>query len=63
MLPKNWPLVIYDKTKDQFETVRKIRQPQGGAGEPSDRQQENYNPAGRNADSVWMWYGQRFSIG
>jgi hypothetical protein len=24
MLPKNWPLVIYDKTKDQFETVRKI---------------------------------------
>jgi len=24
MLPKNWPLVIYEKTKDQFETVRKI---------------------------------------
>jgi len=24
MLPKNWPLVIYDKTRDQFETVRKI---------------------------------------
>jgi DNA topoisomerase-3 len=24
MFPKNWPLVIYEKTKDQFETVRKI---------------------------------------
>jgi len=24
MLPKNWPLVVYEKTKDQFETVRKI---------------------------------------
>src|SRR5215831_16605745 len=24
MLPKEWPLVIYEETKDQFETVRKI---------------------------------------
>lgn len=24
MLPADWPLVIYDKTKDQFEVVRKI---------------------------------------
>jgi DNA topoisomerase III len=24
MLPKNWPLVVYEKTKDQFEVVRKI---------------------------------------
>ncbi len=24
MLPADWPLVVYDKTKDQFETVRKI---------------------------------------
>src|SRR5690242_20997952 len=24
MLPRSWPLVIYEKTKDQFETVRKI---------------------------------------
>ena len=24
MLPKQWPLVVYDKTKDQFDTVRKI---------------------------------------
>jgi DNA topoisomerase-3 len=24
MLPESWPLVVYDKTKDQFETVRKI---------------------------------------
>jgi DNA topoisomerase-3 len=24
MLPSEWPLVVYDKTKDQFETVRKI---------------------------------------
>ncbi|MFN7920676.1 MAG: DNA topoisomerase 3 [Bryobacteraceae bacterium] len=24
MLPKDWPLVVYDKTKDQFEVVRKI---------------------------------------
>jgi len=24
MLPSEWPLVVYEKTKDQFETVRKI---------------------------------------
>jgi DNA topoisomerase III len=24
MLPHDWPLVVYDKTKDQFEVVRKI---------------------------------------
>ncbi len=24
MLPESWPLVVYDKTKDQFATVRKI---------------------------------------
>jgi DNA topoisomerase-3 len=24
MLPKQWPLVVYEKTKDQFEVVRKI---------------------------------------
>src|ERR1700736_1851746 len=24
MLPDNWPLVVYDKTKDQFEVVRKV---------------------------------------
>ena len=24
MLPREWPLVVYDKTKDQFETVRRI---------------------------------------
>src|SRR3977135_3143680 len=24
MLPKQWPLGVYDKTKDQFETVRRI---------------------------------------
>ena len=24
MLPKHWPLVAYQKTKDQFEVVRKI---------------------------------------
>jgi DNA topoisomerase-3 len=24
MLPKDWPLVVYEKTKDQFEIVRKI---------------------------------------
>ena len=24
MLPQDWPLVVYDKTKDQFETVRRI---------------------------------------
>ena len=24
MLPREWPLVVYDKTKDQFETVRKV---------------------------------------
>ncbi len=26
MLPGAWPLVVYDKTKDQFETVRRILQ-------------------------------------
>ena len=24
MLPSSWPLVVYEKTKDQFEVVRKI---------------------------------------
>src|SRR5215472_4065704 len=24
MLPRDWPLVVYDKTKDQFDVVRKI---------------------------------------
>ena len=24
MLPDEWPLVVYEKTKDQFEVVRKI---------------------------------------
>ncbi len=24
MLPKNWPLVVYEKTKDQFEVVRRV---------------------------------------
>lgn len=24
MLPEAWPLIVYDKTKDQFETIRKI---------------------------------------
>jgi DNA topoisomerase III len=24
MLPHDWPLIVYEKTKDQFETVRKI---------------------------------------
>ena len=24
MLPQHWPLIVYDKTKDQFEVVRKI---------------------------------------
>jgi DNA topoisomerase-3 len=24
MLPREWPLVVYDRTKDQFDTVRKI---------------------------------------
>src|SRR5882762_4053461 len=24
MLPKDWPLIVYDKTKEQFEIVRKI---------------------------------------
>src|SRR4051812_1104167 len=24
MLPQEWPLVVYDKTKDQFETVKRI---------------------------------------
>ncbi len=24
MLPREWPLVVYDKTKDQFDTVRRI---------------------------------------
>jgi DNA topoisomerase-3 len=24
MLPKEWPLVVYDKTKEQFEVVRKV---------------------------------------
>jgi DNA topoisomerase-3 len=24
MLPKNWPLVVYEQTRDQFEVVRKI---------------------------------------
>src|SRR5882724_8552291 len=24
MLPEQWPLVVYEKTKDQFETVRRI---------------------------------------
>src|SRR5947209_10887994 len=24
MLPHDWPLVVYEKTKDQFEVVRKI---------------------------------------
>lgn len=24
MLPREWPLVVYEKTKDQFETVRRI---------------------------------------
>jgi DNA topoisomerase III len=24
ILPSHWPLVVYEKTKDQFETVRKI---------------------------------------
>jgi DNA topoisomerase-3 len=24
MLPESWPLIVYDKTKDQFEVVRKI---------------------------------------
>src|SRR5438270_10627898 len=24
MLPSQWPLVVYDKTKDQFEAVRRI---------------------------------------
>ncbi len=26
MLPRNWPLVVYEKTRDQFEVVRKILQ-------------------------------------
>ncbi len=24
MLPRNWPLVVYEKTKDQFEVVRRV---------------------------------------
>src|SRR5438094_3530802 len=24
MLPQKWPLVVYEKTKDQFETVKRI---------------------------------------
>src|SRR6516164_11695330 len=24
MLPRQWPLVVYEKTKDQFETVKRI---------------------------------------
>src|SRR5690348_3591373 len=24
MLPREWPLVVYDRTKDQFEAVRRI---------------------------------------
>src|SRR5947199_10129199 len=24
MLPREWPLVVYDKTKEQFETVKRI---------------------------------------
>src|SRR5918911_3399056 len=24
MLPREWPLVVYEKTKDQFETVKRI---------------------------------------
>src|SRR3954468_1682327 len=24
MLPREWPLVVYDKTKDQFETIKRI---------------------------------------
>ena len=24
MLPETWPLVVYEKTKDQFEIVRKV---------------------------------------
>jgi DNA topoisomerase-3 len=24
MLPRDWPLVVYDKTKDQFEVIRKV---------------------------------------
>src|SRR6059058_1012433 len=24
MLPRDWPLVVYEKTKDQFEAVRRI---------------------------------------
>src|SRR5436190_23052477 len=24
MLPREWPLVVYDKTKDQFETGKRI---------------------------------------
>src|SRR3954454_24245465 len=24
MLPARWPLVVYDKTKDQFDTVKRI---------------------------------------
>ena len=24
MLPKNWPLIVYEKTKDQFEVVRRV---------------------------------------
>src|ERR1044072_4611523 len=24
MLPRDWPLVVYEKTKDQFETVRRV---------------------------------------
>src|SRR3954451_11815143 len=24
MLPRDWPLVVYEKTKDQFETVKRI---------------------------------------
>ena len=26
MLPRNWPLVVYEKTRDQFEVVKKILQ-------------------------------------
>ena len=28
MLPREWPLVVYEKTKDQFEAVRVINSPE-----------------------------------
>ena len=55
MLPERWPLVVYEKTKDQFEVVRSIlNSPEGGARGVRDRRR-----ARRRADLPLHLRGRR----